>query len=98
MPTTTTRLKTRNASRYLKQLCKHFAHKVPVDYDAAEGRVAFPFGQCRMAATDDVLEISGQVEREDMLARMEAVIGEHLKVFAFRESLTCDWQRDAGGA
>lgn len=98
MPTTTVRLQTPHASKYLQQLCKHFAHKVPVDYDAAAGEVAFPFGQCRMAAAGDVLEISGEVEREDLLPRMEAVIADHLTVFAFREALSYDWRRDAGKA
>jgi hypothetical protein len=29
---------TANGSRYLQQLCKHWAHNLAVDYDAREGR------------------------------------------------------------
>lgn len=29
---------TPNASKYLQQLCKHFAHKVAVVFDETEGR------------------------------------------------------------
>lgn len=33
---------TASGSRYLQQLCKHWAHNMTVEYDAAQGRVTFP--------------------------------------------------------
>lgn len=48
----TARLETANASKYLQQLCKHFAHKVEVRFDETEGHCALPparrsFGRTR---------------------------------------------------
>ena len=38
------RIDTDGASIYLQQLCKHFAHKLPVTHDAASGSIAFARG------------------------------------------------------
>ena len=32
---------TTSASRYLQQLCKHWSHNMAVEFDEAQGRVAF---------------------------------------------------------
>lgn len=88
---------TQHASKYLQQLCKHFAHKVEVTYDTAQGEVDFPFGKASLQATDGALcaEISG--ETETALAKARAVIDVHLKTFAFRESFEqMDWQAVCG--
>lgn len=42
MLTATTRCETPNAGKYLQQLCKHFAHKVEVDYGDGHGSAASP--------------------------------------------------------
>ena len=41
MTRSTTRIETEYASRYLQQLCKHFAHKIPVAFSKTDGRIAF---------------------------------------------------------
>ena len=41
MSTSHAEIPTASASRYLQQLCKHFAHKLPVTFDPAEGRIGF---------------------------------------------------------
>jgi uncharacterized protein len=33
---------TGSVSRYLQQLCKHWAHNMAVEFDAAKGKVIFP--------------------------------------------------------
>ena len=48
MPVTESRVPSKKAGRYLAQLCKHFAHKVPVDWDETQAEVDFGFGNCRM--------------------------------------------------
>ena len=35
---------TPRSARYLGQLCKHFAHRVPATYGDGKGRVEFPAG------------------------------------------------------
>ena len=87
-------LSTTNASRYLQQLAKHFAHKVPVTFTPEEGEVALPFGTCELAATDTMLSITVLGEARD-IARLEHFVGDHLARFAFRENPTLTWQRAA---
>lgn len=81
------------AKRYLGQLCKHFGHKIPVDLDLDEGRgrIAFPFGACRLAAAEGTLHLTAEAEGPDALAQVQEVIASHLQRFAFREALSVTW-------
>ena len=91
--TSTAVLTTPNASRYLQQLCKHFAHKIPATFDAEQGRIEFPFGTCTLAAGPDTLTLTAQTAEPETLDRLEEVIASHLVRFAFREDLTVSWTR-----
>lgn len=77
---------TPNASKYLQQLCKHFAHKVPVDYDAARGEAALPQGPAVMTATGEALRIEISAENDEDMAKARFIIDDHLKRFAHREA------------
>ena len=85
-------VQTEKASGYLQQLCKHFGHKVPVDFDAERGSITLPFGTCALEAREGELVMT--VEGEDA-GKLEQVIGSHLERFAFRESLNVTWDRPA---
>ena len=89
MNQSTTHIETPKASRYLQQLCKHFDHKVPVEFDAHRGSIKLPFGTCDLLATEEALTltISG-----DDTAKLERVFGDHLERFAFREDIIIKWQ------
>lgn len=90
--TATGRFATDNASKYLQQLCKHFAHKVDVTYDATTADAAMPLGACRMWADDSELRVTVTAPDADGLARAKSVIDVHLERFAFREAFkTMDW-------
>jgi hypothetical protein len=82
-----------NASRYLQQLCKHFAHKIPVAYDAEKGRADFPWGVCHFEARDGALAIRAEAETPEGIARVTAVVDDHLTRFAWRENLALEWTR-----
>lgn len=41
---------TAQASKYLQQLCKHFAHKVEVTYGAQSGSAALPPGPASLGS------------------------------------------------
>lgn len=86
-------LRTPKASQYLQQLCKHFGHKVPVDFDKEQGSITLPFGACELRAREGelTLTVSG-----DDIDKLEQVIGSHLERFAFRETLSVSWERIAG--
>ncbi|MDW3207897.1 MAG: DUF2218 domain-containing protein [Alphaproteobacteria bacterium] len=87
-----TKVRTQFASKYLQQLCKHFAHKVEVEFDRTVGRVAFPGGLCLMLAEDDGLSFFGEAHAEEGVPRIKSVIDSHLIKFAWREDLSIEWQ------
>ncbi|SDN65454.1 hypothetical protein SAMN05216196_1011202 [Lutimaribacter pacificus] len=83
---------TSNGARYLQQLCKHFAHKIPVEYDAEKGTADLPPGPARLTATDAALRVEITASDEDGLKLARHIIDDHLKRFAFREDFSgMDW-------
>ncbi|ADZ70588.1 2,4-dihydroxyhept-2-ene-1, 7-dioic acid aldolase, hypothetical [Polymorphum gilvum SL003B-26A1] len=87
-----TSAETASASKYLQQLCKHFAHKVPANWTPETGTVDFPFGSCRMEARDGMLTILCETPSRENLPRLKGVIDDHLERFAWREQLKLTWQ------
>lgn len=87
------RLKTERGPRYLGQLCKHFAHKVPSTFaeDRTRGHVEFPFGTCDAEADDRGLLLRVQAETREDLERTQQVVARHLAQFAYREEPTVVW-------
>lgn len=87
------RYETSHGSKYLQQLCKHFAHKIEATYTETEGQLAFEMGSARLRADDGGLEIVVTGADEEAIARLHNVIDRHLERFAFRESFTrMPWQ------
>jgi hypothetical protein len=84
-------------SRCLQQLCKHFGHKLPAEFDARHGRVEFPGGPCELDAGAEagILHLRVTARDEEGLARLEDVVGRHLERFAFREKPEIRWTRAA---
>lgn len=83
---------TPHAARYLGQLCKHFAHKLPgVDFTPTEGVVPFSIGVARLRADEGALTIDLEASAAEMDALKDVVV-RHLVRFAFREELTFDWR------
>lgn len=87
-------IQTKHASKYLQQLCKHFGHKVPVEFTPEEGLIKLPFGSCDLRADETSLTITTASEA-DRMDQIQHVIGDHLKRFAFREEIELNWQRAA---
>lgn len=84
---------TPNASKYLQQLCKHFAHKIEVDYNETYGECAFPTGAATLRADQDRLLATVTAETEEMLTRAKFIVDKHLQRFAFREEFEqMQWQ------
>ena len=92
MPNFSTTVRTDHASKYLQQLCKHFAHKVRVEYSPAEGRVAFPPGLCLMNADDEGLSFYCKASEERAIPVIQSIIDNHLVKFAWREELSYEWE------
>ena len=100
------RVPTTNASRYLQQLCKHWAHNMAVEFDAERGRVTFPRDArgadwpgnalFTMIAGPDALDCRIEASAPGQLEALKGAVERHLDRFAFREApLTFDW-KDAG--
>jgi len=92
MPTTTSDITTEYAEKYLRQLCKHFSHKVPAEEDGTTAKVQFPFALCHMEAGDGSLRIRCETDSQDDTERVHSVIEVHLVRFAFRETLQIAWK------
>lgn len=93
----TANVPTETPGRYIAQLCKHFAHKVPAEYDpptfdAVRGRVEFPdAGICELRAGPGVLHMELTAKDAENLHRLEGVVVRHLERFAWREPPTVEW-------
>ncbi|HEX8194326.1 MAG TPA: DUF2218 domain-containing protein [Allosphingosinicella sp.] len=94
---------TASASRYLQQLCKHWAHNLSVTFDANEGRILFPKdarglnfpgdGTVTLKAHDAGLEVRVDATAPEQLDGLKGAVARHLDRFAFREApLAFDWR------
>lgn len=95
MPTTRAAVPTEHASRYLQQLCKHWSHKFAVTFDPRVGTIEMPSAVVSMTADDDQLVITVAADDPATLDRMEGVVADHVRRFAFREELAFEWTREA---
>ena len=77
---------------YMRQLCKHFGHKVDAWFGEDSGYIQFDFGRCELHARDGQLELVVSASDENAHERMERVIGSHLERFGRRDELRVDWQ------
>lgn len=87
MPRATSTFETERASRYLQAMCRHFAHKVSVSYDAAKGKAEMPYGLLNMRAAGNTLHFEIEADDDHLLDRMKYVVEAHIVRFAFREKL-----------
>lgn len=101
--TATAAVPTASGSRYLQQLCKHWAHNLSVDFDARQGRVVFPRdasganhpgdGVATMTAGEAALMVRIDATSAEQLEGLKGVLERHLDRFAFREApLKFDWR------
>ncbi|MRX51750.1 DUF2218 domain-containing protein [Paracoccus sp. S-4012] len=87
------RYPTPNASKYVQQLAKHFAHKIEVRSDERSADFAVQAGSVRLEAEDGAFV--ARVEAEDAKGLIETryVVDKHLVIFAFREGFAgLDWK------
>jgi len=97
MPASNSTVATEHASKYLQQLCKHWAHKFPVEFDPNHGAIELSLGLTVLDADAAALRIAVTADDAETLARLESVVADHIKRFAFREELAFDWKRNPEG-
>ena len=84
---------TSNAAKYVTQLCKHWAHKLPVDYQGDRGVVRFGDAVATLEPDAHELVVTIQTNDEPTAERLQNVVASHLDRFAFREApLAFQWQ------
>lgn len=77
---------------YMRQLCKHFGHRVPTSFDDNAGRIEFESGDCNLTAGTDELTLEVSAAESDQVQRLKDVVGRHLERFGRRDQLTVTWQ------
>ena len=93
MPESVGTFRTAHASKYLKQLCKHFSHKIRVEYDDLRGICEMPMGRAVMTAQPARLEVMLDGADDAAIGKMQGVIDRHLAIFAHRETFDgLDWE------
>jgi len=93
MPISKANVPTERASNYLKNLCRHWAHRFPVEFDDHHGVINLDQAVCTMNAAGESLEVTIDAMEEQNLPRLESVVAEHLQRFGFRETLVFNWIR-----
>jgi len=84
---------TASGALYLRKLCRHFAHKVPVTLSEQNGLIEFPFGRCRLEVLADQLRICIHLTNPREVEVAEDVVARHLLRMAPQEELTVAWER-----
>jgi uncharacterized protein len=93
---------TASGSKYMQQLCKHWAHNLAVEFDATKGTVVFPKdargaewpgdGLVTMTVAEAALECRIDASVAGQLDGLKGALARHLDRFAFREApLTFVW-------
>jgi hypothetical protein len=88
---TSTQIQTTDDSTYIRKLCRHFAHKVPVVHTELEAQVQFLQGPCIMKADARSLSIYMQTDAPDGIRAMQFIIDDHLQRFVRFETLSYQW-------
>ena len=81
-------------SPYLKQLAKHFRHKLDVRFDEQEAVIPFSFGHAQLRAGDGELRLEAFAQTPAGLTRVEQVVGSHLERFGRRDELAIRWTEE----
>jgi hypothetical protein len=76
---------------YMRQLCKHFGHKVDASFGENTGYIQFEFGRCELHASDGTLTLQVSAPDPESHERMERVVGSHLERFGRRDELSVTW-------
>lgn len=100
MSTIAAHVNTQSGGKYVRQLCKHWSHKLETQVEGDTGTVIFPTAVVTMVADAEgiAIAITG-VDRADV-ERLTDVVAHHIDRFAFREvPLAYDWawQENAEG-
>lgn len=93
MKISTADVTTTHAVSYMKQLCRHWAHRFPVEFDDEKGTIQMTQAICTLATSPAVLSVRVEMQDDADQPRLEQVVAEHLQRFGFKEELVFSWNR-----
>jgi hypothetical protein len=79
------------SSRYLQELCRHFAARLPTIHMPERGQIVFGFGTCKLEARQGLLILAVEGEDEASVARLKQALARQLARLAFRERPAISW-------
>lgn len=96
MPASTTQISSPSARKYMIQLCKHWSHKLTVEWNDQTGRIEFePDRVCSLRNDGAHLNLRVETSSDEALERTQNTVVNHLKRFAFREDFgDIAWTRE----
>ena len=77
---------------YIARLCQQFEHKLAVNYDPQQGRIAFDFGLALLHADSSGLHMVTLSHAQKDLDKLKHMIGSHFERFVWQAPLHLDWQ------
>ncbi|MCP1314192.1 MULTISPECIES: DUF2218 domain-containing protein [unclassified Halomonas] len=95
MPISRADIATESGSRLINRLCKHWSHKLEVEYTDQDARIVFPDekGTCLLHAEADKLSVSIETLDQEALDQLEGVVESHLvRMAAKDETLEIVWE------
>jgi hypothetical protein len=88
MPASIAQISSPSARKYMIQLCKHWSHKLTVEWNDTDGRIEFePSRVCALHNDDGRLQLRVETATDEELERTQNTVVNHLKRFAFKEDL-----------
>ena len=85
-------VETASGQRLINRLCKHWAHKLEVEYTEQDAKIVFASGTCLMHAEPERLLVSIETLEEEHLDQLEGVVESHLVRMAKDEPLEIVWE------
>jgi len=76
------RITIEGSSRYLQQLCRRLAPKLPTTHTPQRGQIVFAAGTCKLEVRDDRLILAVEAEDDADVAKLEEVMARHLECLA----------------
>jgi hypothetical protein len=84
-------VRTEHATSYLRQLCRHWSHRFPVEFNDEAGTIQLPQAECTLTASPTELTVTLELRVGADRERVQKVVEEHLQRFGFRETLVFEW-------
>ena len=80
---------------YMRQLCKHFGHKIPAEFGDTTGWIEFSGGRCELDADTEgnILNLTVSAATSEELEHTRNVVGSHLERFGKRDELLVHWDQ-----